>query len=437
MRQRFTSLTQRLGFPERRLSLRWIVAVSTLPFLGVVTAFGIAPDTNTRNQPQQLITDALDVAIQTPPPASIELTREDKVQPGETLSGLLARMQVSEEDTQRLLSGVAAEAGLNRLRSGQYLQAKVRDDGSLVNLSFVNGDGQTVVIKRQADGYTVDKSQAALETRVIMRSGKIQSSLYAASDAAGLPDSVTDKIAELFSTDIDFRQDLRKGDSFSVIYSQNFRNGQPVGEAKIMATEFVNAGRVHRAVLFRDSAGREDYYTPDGKSLKKAFLRSPLPFSRITSGFTLARFHPILKEWRAHKGIDYGAPIGTPVKSVADGTIQFIGQQHGYGNLLVIKHFGAYSTAYGHLSRFAKGLHRGSRVSQGQVVAYVGMTGMATGPHLHYEFRVNNVQRNPLAMNLPVAQPLSPAYKARFAEFSQPWAARLDLITGTNLAAID
>jgi murein DD-endopeptidase MepM/ murein hydrolase activator NlpD len=437
MRQIFTSLTQRLGLPERKLSLRWMVAASTLPFLGVVTAFGIAPDTETQNQPQRLVIETLAVAIQTPPPASIEFTREDKVQPGETISGLLARMQVSEEDAQRLMSGVAADAGLNRLRSGQYVQAKVTEDGNLLNLTFVNGDGQTVVIKREADSYAVDKSDAALETRVMMRSGKIQSSLYAASDAAGLPDSVTDKIAELFSTDIDFRQDLRKGDSFSVIYSQNFRNGQPVGESKVLATEFVNAGRVHRAVLFRDPMGHEDYYAPNGQSLKKAFLRSPLPFSRITSGFTMARFHPILKAWRAHKGIDYGAPIGTPVKSVSDGTVEFIGQQHGYGNLLVIKHFGPYSTAYGHLSRFAQGLHHGSHVTQGQVVAYVGMTGMATGPHLHYEFRVNGVQHNPLAMNLPVAQPLSPAYRSLFAQTSQPWAARLDLIRDTNLAALD
>lgn len=437
MRQRFTSLTQRLGLPERKLSLRWMVAASTLPFLGVVTAFGIAPDTNTQNQPQQTIAEVLPVSIQTPPPGAIEFTREDKVQPGETLSGLLERMQVSDEDIQRLLAGTAADAGLNRLRSGQYLQARVMENGSLESLSFVNGDGQTVVIKRQADSYAVDKSEAALESRVIMRSGKIQSSLYAASDAAGLPDSVTDKIAELFSSDIDFRQDLRKGDSFSVIYSQNYRNGQPVGEGKILATEFVNAGKVQRAVLFRDPSGHEDYYAPDGKSLKKAFLRSPLPFSRITSGFTTARFHPVLKTWRAHKGVDYGAPIGTPVKAVADGFVAFEGQQHGYGNLLVIQHFGAYSTAYGHLSRFAQGLRRGSRISQGQVIAYVGQTGLATGPHLHYEFRVSGVQRNPLAMNLPIAQPLSAAYKARFAQYSQPWAARLDLIRGTNLAALD
>lgn len=437
MRQRLKSLTQGLGLPERKLSLRWMTVASALPFLGVVTAFGIAPDTQTQTQTQQLVADTLAVTIQTPPPATLEFTREDKVQPGETLSGLLTRMQVSEEDIQRLLSGAAAEAGLNRLRSGQYLQANVKDNGSLIDLSFVNGEGQTVVIKHQADGYRIDKTEAALETRVIMRSGRIQSSLYAASDAAGLPDSVTDKLAELFSSDIDFRQDLRKGDSFSVIYSQNYRNGQPVGESKILATEFVNAGRVHRAVLFRDPLGQEDYYTPEGQSLKKAFLRSPLPFTRITSGFTSARFHPVLKTWRAHKGIDYGAPTGTPVKSMSDGTIEFIGQQHGYGNLLVIKHFGAYSTAYGHLSRFAQGLHRGSRVRQGEIVAYVGMTGLATGPHLHYEFRVNGIQQNPLAMNLPITQPLSPAYKARFAQSSKPWAERLDLIRGTNLAALD
>jgi murein DD-endopeptidase MepM/ murein hydrolase activator NlpD len=151
----------------------------------------------------------------------------------------------------------------------------------------------------------------------------------------------------------------------------------------------------------------------------------------------MSRFHPVLMSWRAHKGIDYGAPIGTPVKAVSDGTIAFVGQQHGYGNLVVIQHFGAYSTAYGHLSRFAKGLHRGSHVSQGQVFAYVGMTGLATGPHLHYEFRIHGEQRNPLAMNLPIAQPLAPSYKQRFAQESQPWAARLNLMRGTNLAALD
>ncbi|MGO9445935.1 MAG: peptidoglycan DD-metalloendopeptidase family protein [Thiobacillaceae bacterium] len=437
MRQRLMSLTQRLGLPERKLSLRWMVAGSILPFLGVVTAFGIAPDTQTQTQPRHLVAETLAVSIQTPPPNALEFTREDKVQPGETIAGLLARMQVSDEDTQRIMSGVAAEAGLNRLRSGQTLQSNVMEDGSLVNLSFVDGDGQTVTIKRQAGAFAVDKSIAALETRVVMRSGKIQSSLYAASDAAGLPDSVTDKMAELFSTDIDFHQDLRKGDTFSVIYSQNARNGQLLGDSKVLAAEFVNAGKVYRAVLFRDALGHEDYYTPDGQSLKKAFLRSPLPFSRITSGFTMARFHPILKKWRAHKGIDYAAPSGTPVKSMSDGTIEFIGRQHGYGNLLVIKHFGPYSTAYGHLSRFATGLHRGSHVSQGQIVAFVGMTGLATGPHLHYEFRVNGVQRNPLAMNLPISQPLSTSNRARFAQTAQPWIARLNLIRGTNLAALD
>ena len=282
----------------------------------------------------------------------------------------------------------------------------------MVSLSFDSSDGQTVTIKRQSGTFSVDKFSAAPDDRIVMRSGKIQSSLYAASDAAGVPDSVTDKIAELFSTDIDFRQDLRKGDTFSVIYRQNFRNGQPTGESQILAAEFVNAGRTYRAVLFRDPLGHEDYYTPDGQSLKKAFLRCPLPFSRITSGFTISRFHPVLKTWRAHKGIDYGAPIGTPVKAVSDGTISFEGQQHGYGNLIVIQHFGPYSTAYGHLSRFAKGLHRGSHVSQGQVVAYVGMTGLATGPHLHYEFRVHGEQENPLAMNLPTAQPLSPGLQS-------------------------
>jgi murein DD-endopeptidase MepM/ murein hydrolase activator NlpD len=310
-------------------------------------------------------------------------------------------------------------------------------NGQLLELHLANTSSNALHIRRQGDGFVSENAGEALETRVVMRSGRIASSLFAATDSAGVPDSVADQMADIFSTAIDFREDLRKGDTFSVVYTVNYRNGEPVATGKLLAAEFVNAGHAHRAVLFRDPFGHEDYYTPDGQSFKKAFLRSPLPFSRITSGFSMSRFHPVLRTWRAHKGIDYGAPIGTPVKAVSDGTVAFAGQQHGYGNLVVIQHFGVYSTAYGHLSRFAQGLHRGSHVNQGQVVAYVGMTGLATGPHLHYEFRISGVQKNPLALNLPVAHPLSAQYRVNFAASSHAMTANLDLLRGTNIAALD
>jgi murein DD-endopeptidase MepM/ murein hydrolase activator NlpD len=269
-----------------------------------------------------------------------------------------------------------------------------------------------------------------------MKSGVIRNSLFGATDAAGIPDAIATQIAELFSTDIDFHQDLRKGDSFNVVYETKSLNGQMVMTGRVLAAEFVNAGHPYRAVFFDGVNGKGEYYTPDGKPLKKAFLRSPLEFSRISSGFEM-RFHPILKQWRQHKGVDYAAAIGTKVRAIADATVEFVGQQNGYGNFIVLKHSGNYSTAYGHLSAFAKGLHKGEKVSQGDLIGYVGMTGWATGPHLHYEFRIAGVATNPLTANIPVAFPIAAQQLPKFKAEAQPLVARLNLLDGTNLTAME
>jgi murein DD-endopeptidase MepM/ murein hydrolase activator NlpD len=271
--------------------------------------------------------------------------------------------------------------------------------------------------------------------RTEVRAGDIRSSLFGAADAVGLPDTVTMQLAEVFSGDIDFYHDLRRGDRFAVVYEMRDVDGAPAGVGKLVAAEFVNKGVVYRAFLWRGADGSEAYYTQDGKNLRKAFLRSPVEFTRITSGFSLARFHPFLHTWRAHKGVDFAAPTGTPVRAAGDGKVSFAGRQNGYGNVVILQHGGANSTVYAHLSRFAAGTKPGARVAQGTVIGYVGQTGWATGPHLHYEFRVDNVQRNPMTIALPDAPPLAaadkPAYLARIA----PLADALALGQVVNIAA--
>jgi murein DD-endopeptidase MepM/ murein hydrolase activator NlpD len=270
-----------------------------------------------------------------------------------------------------------------------------------------------------------------------MSSGEIQTSLFAAADAAGLSDGVAVQLADIFSSEVDFHRDLRPGDRFAVVFEAFYSNGEFVRTGRIVAAEFTNAGRTYRAIYFEDAQGRGGYYTPEGKNMRKTFLRSPLEFSRISSGFSTSRLHPILNSWRAHQGVDYAAPGGTRVRATADGYVQFVGQRGGYGNLIVVQHNNAYSTAYGHLSAFANGLHAGQRVNQGDVIGFVGMTGLATGPHLHYEFRINGVHQNPLRLAVPPGPPMTNELRTAFEESVRPLLEQLELVSGMNLATIN
>jgi murein DD-endopeptidase MepM/ murein hydrolase activator NlpD len=270
-----------------------------------------------------------------------------------------------------------------------------------------------------------------------MRTGEIKSTLYAATDAAGLSDPVANQMAEIFGGDIDFHHDLRKGDRFTVVYEMTYSNGEAIRSGRILAAEFINQGHIYSTVYFQTDSSHGDYYTQDGKSMHKAFLRSPLEFSRVSSGFSLSRLHPVLNTWRAHKGVDYAAPTGTKVKVTADGVVALVGKQGGYGNVIMVNHQGKYTTVYGHLSHFAAGLHRGQRVSQGEVIGYVGMTGLATGPHLHYEFKIDGTQRDPLRVALPDAAPISAAQKSAFLESTRELNERLAMLRNTRLAKLD
>ena len=270
-----------------------------------------------------------------------------------------------------------------------------------------------------------------------MKSGVIRSSLFAATDGANVPDSVATQIAEIFASDIDFNRDLRKKDHFKVVYELRYSNGELTGVGRVLAAEFINKGKTHQAVYFEANDKEKGYYTPDGKNLRRAFLRSPLKFSRISSGFTRSRFHPVLKKWRAHKGIDYAARKGTPVRATANGIVAVSTRNRGYGKYIILKHRGRYSTVYAHLSRFAKGLRKGTRINQGDIIGYVGSTGLATGPHLHYEFRVKGIQRNPLRVVMPAAIPLAAKNIPAFNKSTEPLMVRLNMLRDTNLAFLD
>lgn len=369
--------------------------------------------------------------------------REEKVQRGDTVMELLQRLGIDDPAAAGFLKGSASTQVLFRqLSPGKNLTARTGPQGELQTLVFPlnGGKDQALVVERKGDGFSASEQALPLETQIVMKSAEIRYSLFGASDAAGIPDSVATQLADIFGGDIDFHRDLRKGDRFAVIYESINYLGRPVRSGRILAAEFVNDGKSYRAAWFADPAGGENssgYYTADGKNIRKSFLRSPLEFSRITSGFSSARFHPVLQKWRAHKGTDYGAPVGTRVKATGNGVVEYVGVQGGYGKVVVLRHQNRFTTLYGHLSGYAPGLRKGNRVSQGDVIGFVGATGLASGPHLHYEFRVNDVHQNPLAMALPSAPPLMPQQLALFRSRTEVHLARLELIRGFNLAQGD
>lgn len=430
-------LTDRMTGAERRFGLRTLVAVSSLPLFGVVAAFGLAPDTNALNITPATITQAIVLPAHAHGGDAGTFERESVIQPGDTLTRALSRLDIDELEIQRLMATDAVRKLAASIRPGKRIQATTTQDGQLVGIQFERNDGASLTVSRQDDSFVAAESKALLETRVVMRSGRILSSLYGATDSAGIPDSIANQLAETFSTSLDFREDLRRGDTFSVIYTVDYRNGEPVAAGRLLAAEFVNAGKPYRAILFRDANGREGYYTPEGESLKKGFLRSPLEFSRVTSSFSNSRKHPVYGFHRAHTGVDFGAPTGTRVKATGDATVVFAGRKGGYGNLVILRHPNGYETYYAHLSRFATGMRPGRSVGQGDVIAYVGSTGASTGPHLHYEVRIGGKPQNPMAIKLPGSPPLAAAQRATFLAQTSDWAEKLELLRGTNLAALD
>ena len=420
------------------LSVVGVVALSAVAAIAI--AAQMQPDAAAQLVRKEL---ALPAALATPAATSTELDfwREERIVRGDTVVGVLARLGVRNDGVNRFLHADQGARPLYRLLPGKSVRVRVDDEGDLLSLRYLTRDGALLQINQNGQGeYRAQSVPPPFAIRVLLRSGEIRTSLFGAADAAGMPDAVTMQLAEIFSGDIDFFHDLRRGDRFTVAYEVLELDGEPIRTGRVLAAEFVNKGVTFRAFHYGDSQGGEaagGYSTDDGTNLRKAFLRSPMEFSRITSHFSLSRFHPIMQTWRAHKGTDFGAPTGTPVRATGDGIVDFAGSQGGYGNFILLRHQGAFSTGYGHLSRFAAGVRRGARVTQGQVIGYVGQTGWATGPHLHYEFRVSEQQRNPLSVALPAALPIPADKLAAFRARSEPLSLQLGLARGLTFAAAD
>ena len=326
---------------------------------------------------------------------------------------------------------------LARIAPRQEIEFYVDTESRLTRLVHRLDRIRSLHVSRDGDTFKFEEIVEPPEVSVAIASGTIDSSLFEAGQSAGLSDSIIMQMAEIFGWDVDFALDIRAGDRFALVFEEQYKGGEKIGEGPIVAAEFTNRGRVIRAVRYSDSAGYTDYFSPDGRSMRKAFLRTPVNFTRISSRFSFSRRHPVLHKMRAHRGVDYAAPRGTAVKASGDGKVVFAGRKGGYGRTIILKHGSTYTTLYAHLSRFSKGIRTGKRVEQGQIIGYVGSTGLATGPHLHYEFRVRGAHRDPLKVKLPQASPLPEQYMVDFQQRAKPLLAQLDLAGHTSIATAD
>jgi len=357
------------------------------------------------------------------------------VQSGDNMSLIFDRLNLTPQQLHAVVSDKKANDILTALRPKQQLQFQIADNSHLQAIKYSISAEKELLVERQGDNFISQVIEHPVEVRITHASGHIESSLFQAGQAAGLSDNIIMELANIFGWDVDFALDIRKGDSFNLMYEQNYLDGEKLSDGRILAAEFVNQGKTYRAVLFTDPEGNSQYYSADGHSMRKAFLRSPVDFRRISSKFQRERFHPVLGRKRPHQGVDYAAATGTPIKAAGDGKVIFRGRKGGYGNTIVLQHGSHISTLYAHMSKFRKGVTTGTRVKQGQIIGYVGMTGLATGPHLHYEFRINGVHRNPLTVKLPDAEPVPAKYKAEFQQQAHQLLAQLDLLKRVQVAS--
>jgi murein DD-endopeptidase MepM/ murein hydrolase activator NlpD len=367
--------------------------------------------------------------------ASHGIWLEHQVRSGDTMSSIFSDLDLDGADLHQILQiDKQTRNALTRIKPGQRIQARVDEEKALRELIYEIDATRSLRVLGTNGGFEASLEQKPTEKRVARQSGVIRDSLFLDGQKAGLSDPLIMELANIFGWDIDFALEIREGDRFSVIYREYFLDGKKLEDGPILAAEFVNRGKTYRAIRYENAEGHSDYYTPEGKSVRKAFLRMPVKFGRISSRFSLGRKHPILNRIRAHKGVDYAAPTGTPIRAAGDGKISFRGRKGGYGKTIVIEHGGGISTLYAHMSKYTRSRKGGSRVKQGEIIGYVGKTGLATGPHLHYEFRLNGVHRNPLTVKLPAAKPIDQRYRADFLAQSQDMIAQLERMHETLVA---
>jgi murein DD-endopeptidase MepM/ murein hydrolase activator NlpD len=419
------------GIRVHRWVARALIALSLAACGGAPSPPVAAPAAPAAAAPAAAAAAAASPAAATATPIR-ETTRT--VVPGDTLERIFRDEGLAPGELAALRADPDLRRRIDRIVPGDELRLRI-DDGRLLRFERRLSVTETLQAVRAPDGslrseIRIDPLERGLRTT----GAAIEGSLFRSADLAGISDATAFKIAEIFRWDIDFVLDIRPGDRFDLTYETLSQDGVPVGDGELLAVQFINQGQTYRAVRWTPPGGTPDYFTPDGRSLRKAFLRAPLEFSRVSSRFNLYRRHPILNRMRAHRGVDYAAPIGTPVRAAGGGRVAFVGVKGGYGNVIEIIHPGGVRTVYGHLSRFSRGLRAGTVVEQGRVIGHVGMTGLATGPHLHYEYLQNGVHKDPQKVPLPKAEPIPAQHMAAFRAYADPLWAGLDVVSTARVA---
>ena len=437
--------------PKKSKALQWFVIGLGIPLAGLVfvsTLTSTTPPAAPPEEPVITATDGSDYDVQPPELvyADTPLVLADAINPppyqklnltigrGDTLDKLFRQHDLDLGHLSEISKLDEARKRFRRLKPGDQFEI-THDQGDLVSMYSNLSLTSALKIERAESGFKAEIVERAIEKRKRLAYGTIESSLFESAADAGLSDRVIMNIAGIFAWDIDFVLDIRSGDNYYVQYEEIWQDGEYVMDGEIIAAEFNNNGRTHRAIRFIDDEGHSDYFTPDGHSVRKAFIRAPVDFTRISSNFNPRRRHPILNTIRAHRGVDYAAPRGTPIKAAGDGKVIFRGVKGGYGNTIILQHGGNITTLYAHMSRFA-GARIGSRVRQGQTIGYVGSTGLATANHLHYEYRLNGVHRNPRTVELPQANPIDRRYRERFLATVEPILQELEKFKNTQLASV-
>lgn len=438
-KNRLSILTQNLLISLRKIKLRWIFIILLLPVFAVLAALNPAPTGGLHSFKTTTISE--DVAL---PSVVSAITQDeefwqiDSVRRDDTLGSLFKRMGIQDDDAIKFLMLAPDARAINtQLIPGRTLEIKTNLAGQLLHLEYELDAENILVAGLTQQGYQVATEKLVLQNHQVLKSATIKDSLFGATDDAGIPDQIALQIAEIFSGEIDFHDDLRPGDKFNVIYEAFYNAGELMKTGNVLAVEFVNKDKIYQAIHFGEATGKFAYYTPEGKSLHKSFLRSPIEFSRVSSSFSAGRFHPILHRFKAHKGVDLAAPTGTRIKAAGDAVVEFVGRKGGYGNVIVLKHENNVSTLYGHLSGFAAGLRKGQQVTQSDIIGYVGSTGMATGPHLHYEFLVNKAHRDPMTVSLPTNIPIDGKFKKEFDALSLNYMAQIKMLNLSHMATRD
>ncbi|MGI9201901.1 MAG: peptidoglycan DD-metalloendopeptidase family protein [Woeseiaceae bacterium] len=433
--------------PKKSKALQWFAVGLGIPLLGVALLSTLDLSSEKTAAPLQApgmaavsgepfpIDDivASDVPLVFAPEPEFE-TLMLEVQSGDTLDKLFRRHELDLGNLSTIARLDAAKAQLRRIQPGDVFEI-THDEGQLVSMYSVLDLTSALHVERADTGFVATIVERPIEKRKRLAYGVIETSLYESGADAGLSDKLIMNVAGIFAWDVDFVLDIRSGDNFYIQWEEIWQDGEYVTDGEIIAAEFNNNGRTNRAIRFVDDTGRSDYFTPDGHSVRKAFLRSPVDF-RVSSSFNPNRLHPVLKTVRPHRGVDYAAPSGTPIKASGDGKVIFRGVKNGYGNVVILQHGGNITTLYAHMSRFVGKVRNGTRVRQGQTIGYVGATGMVTGAHLHYEYRINGVHRNPRTVELPQAAPIADKYRQKFLAASRPILEELEDFKRTQLATV-